>query len=184
MSSVQTLWLSRSYGCPDLITVQILWLSRSYDCPDLMIVRYSCMLSFISYGCPDLMVVHILLLSTSYGLTLWLSGSYGYILWYLMVVRWHLMVVHVDGCPVDGCPLTFSLAGQAESLDSYFKGCLLLQAIWVTFCRCHVPFHGNDSSDGKTCIQKCSKENPLKFPRILSTRHTPAVLQINPEKQC
>ena len=110
MSSVQTLWLSRSYGCPDLITVQILWLSRSYDCPDLMIVRYSCMLSFISYGCPDLMVVHILLLSTSYGLTLWLSGSYGYILWYLMVVRWHLMVVHVDGCPVDGCPLTWRLS--------------------------------------------------------------------------
>ena len=115
---VQILWLSRSYNCPDLMVVQILWLSRSYDCPDLMIVRYSCMLSFISfisfisYGCPDLMVVHILWLSTSYGLTLWLSGSYGYILWYLMVVRWHLMVVHVDGCPVDGCPLTFPIYGQ------------------------------------------------------------------------
>ena len=70
------------------------------------------MLSFRSYGCPDLMVVHILWLSTSYGcpvkiniLWLYLMVSYGCpmkkkILWF------DLMVVHVDGCPVDGCPLT------------------------------------------------------------------------------
>ena len=103
---VQILWLSRSYDCPDLMVVQILWLSRSYDCPILMYVIFHILWLSRSYGRPHLMVVHILLLSTSYGLTLWLSGSYGYILWYLMVVRWHLMVVHVDGCPVDGCPLT------------------------------------------------------------------------------
>ena len=96
----------------DLMVVQILWLSRSYDCPDLMIVQYSYMLSFRSYGCPDLMVVHILWLSTSYGcpvkiniLWLYLMVSYGCPM--KMKILWFdLMVVHVDGCPVDGCPLT------------------------------------------------------------------------------
>ena len=92
---LQNLWLSWTYGRPDLMIVLILWLSTSYDCPDLMIVRYSCMLSFRSYGCPHLMVVHIL----------WLSGYYGCP--HLMIVRilWlsetpvcnlsNLMVVHI-----------------------------------------------------------------------------------------
>merc|ERR1711989_31055 len=47
LGALQTFWSS----------LQTLWLSRSYGCPDLMVVRYSCMLSFRSYGCPDLMVV-------------------------------------------------------------------------------------------------------------------------------
>ena len=128
---VQILWLSWSYDCPDLMVVHILWLSKSYDCPDLIIVQYSCMLSFRSYGCPDLMVVHILWLSTSYGcpvkiniLWLYLMVSYGCpmkkkILWF------DLMVVHVDGCPVDGCPLTSRIALWCQKVKP-------LPSQWVT----------------------------------------------------
>merc|ERR1711989_264206 len=65
--ALQTLWLSRSYGCPDLMVVQILWLSRSYDCPILLYVIFQILWLSRSYGCPHLMVVHILWLSKSYG---------------------------------------------------------------------------------------------------------------------
>ena len=36
---LQNLWLSWTYGRPDLMVVLILWLSWSYGCPHLMIVR-------------------------------------------------------------------------------------------------------------------------------------------------
>ena len=118
------------------MVVQILWLSRSYDCPILMYVIFHILWLSRSYGRPHLMVVHILLLSTSYGLTLWLSGSYGYILWYLMVVRWHLMVVHVDGCPVDGCPLTWKRHALSVTYTIHgwtVAGYLCIQVRQITF---------------------------------------------------
>ena len=92
---VLILWLSTSYDCPDLMVVHILWLSVSYDCPKLLCVIFQILWLSISYGCPHLMIVHILWLSRSYYCPillyvilqiLWLSRSYGCP---------HLMVVHI-----------------------------------------------------------------------------------------
>ena len=49
---VLILWLSTSYDCPDLMVVHILWLSVSYDCPKLLCVIFQILWSSISYGCP------------------------------------------------------------------------------------------------------------------------------------
>ena len=92
---VLILWLSTSYDCPDLMVVHILWLSVSYDCPKLLCVIFQILWLSISYGCPHLMIVQILWLSRSYYCPillyvilqiLWLSRSYGCP---------HLMVVHI-----------------------------------------------------------------------------------------
>ena len=92
---VHILWLSTSYDCPDIMVVHILWLSVSYDCPKLLCVIFQILWLSISYGCPHLMIVQILWLSRSYYCPillyvilqiLWLSRSYGCP---------HLMVVHI-----------------------------------------------------------------------------------------
>ena len=92
---VLILWLSTSYDCPDLMVVHILWLSVSYDCPKILCVIFQILWLSISYGCPHLMIVQILWLSRSYYCPillyvilqiLWLSRSYGCP---------HLMVVHI-----------------------------------------------------------------------------------------
>ena len=49
---LQNLWLSWTYGRPDLMVVLILWLSWSYGCPHLMIVRILWLST--SYDCLDL----------------------------------------------------------------------------------------------------------------------------------
>ena len=64
---LQNLWLSWTYGRPDLMIVLILWLSTSYDCLDLMVVHILWL--SVSYDCPKLLCVifQILWLSISYG---------------------------------------------------------------------------------------------------------------------
>ena len=92
---LQNLWLSWTYGRPDLMIVLILWLSTSYDCPDLMVVHILWL--SVSYDCPKLLCVifHILWLSTSYDCPylmivqiLWLSNT-------PVCYTSDLMVVHI-----------------------------------------------------------------------------------------
>ena len=86
-SSLQTLWLSRSYGCPDLMIVQILWLSDTPVCylSDLMVVQILWLSNTPVCYLSDLMVVQILWLSTSYGCPHLMVVQ---ILWFdLMIVR-------------------------------------------------------------------------------------------------